>query len=501
MNVRTKTLATLFTAVLLATLLGAIFTGHADTDGFPDGELAGIRPQVVPVALEEPAPGNVLGLNTFRDIAHRVNDGVVNINTSKMVRRPRGSFHDFFGGDDPLFGPPGESDRMRQTSLGSGFVIDDEGHILTNRHVIEGADEISVTFPDGKRFEAEVVGQDARTDVALIKIKPDDPLTILPLGNSDTTQPGEWVMAIGNPFGFGNSVSVGVVSFKGRDLQLQRGTSVDMIQTDAAINPGNSGGPLLNPRGEVIGINTMIVTDGASRVNAGVGFSVPINVAKEILPQLLEKGRVIRGWMGVTIQAVSPELAETYGLDEARGAIVSSVTPDSPADDAGIEPEDVILAADGNEIRDNGDLSRYIASKAPGTEVELDVLRNGERRKISMKLGTFPDEPSTEVAREDTDRPRLGMTVRDLTPSLAERLELPRDTRGVLITDVEAGEPADEASPAGLQRGEVIVSVNGETVESVDEFESAVSKFASGDRIRLRVLSAQGYRFVVLRLK
>jgi serine protease Do len=501
MNIRTKTLATLFTAVLFATLLGALLTSRGNTGGTADVETATARSHAIPVALEDAAPGNVLGLNTFRDIARRVNDGVVNVNTSKMVRRPRGPFHDFFGGDDPLFGPPGGSDRMRQTSLGSGFVIDDEGHILTNRHVIEGADEISVTFPNGKRFDAEVVGQDARTDVALIKVEPEDALTVLPLGDSDTTQPGEWVMAIGNPFGFGNSVSVGVVSFKGRDLQLQRGTSIDMIQTDAAINPGNSGGPLLNPRGEVIGINTMIVTDGASRANAGVGFSVPINVARVILPQLLEKGHVIRGWMGVTIQAVSPELAETYGLDEARGAIVSSVTPDSPAEEAGIEPEDVILAADGNEIGDNGDLSRYIASKAPGTEVELDVLRDGDRREIAITLGTFPDEPSVEVARQDTDRPRLGMTVRDITPSLAERLELPRETRGVLITDVEPGEPADEASPVGLRRGEVIVSVNGETVESVDEFENAVARFESGDRIRLRVLSAQGYRVVVLRLK
>jgi serine protease Do len=307
-------------------------------------------------------------------------------------------------------------------------------------------------------------------------------------------------MAIGNPFGFGNSVSVGVVSFKGRELTLQDYTSIEMIQTDAAINMGNSGGPLLDPRGEVIGINTMIVTDGSSRANAGVGFSVPINTAKAILPQLLEKGRVIRGWMGVHIQAVSPELAETYGLKEARGAIVSQIEAGSPADEAGIEPEDVILAADGVEIEDNSDLSRYISSKAPGTEVELDVLRDGEHRTISLTLGTFPDS-SVEAVREETDRPRLGMTVRDLTPALAERLDLPRDTRGVLITDVEPGEPAEEASPGGLHRGEVIVSVNGETVESVDEFESAVSRFDSGDRIRLRVLSAGGYRVVVLRLK
>jgi serine protease Do len=305
-------------------------------------------------------------------------------------------------------------------------------------------------------------------------------------------------MAIGNPFSYGNSVSVGVVSFHGRDIPLQRYTSVEMIQTDAAINMGNSGGPLLNTRGEVIGINTMIVTDGASRTNAGVGFSVPINVAKEILPQLRERGKVIRGWMGVQIRAMSEDLAETYDLDEARGAVVVSVERDSPAEDAGIEPEDVILAADDREIEDNSDLSRYIASKAPGTEVALEVLRDGRRRAVGITLGTFPDDPGAPVAREVTDRPRLGMSVRDLTPALAQRLGLPPDTRGVLITDVETGEPAEDA---GLRPNFVIVSVNGETVESVDAFERAVTGFESGDRIRLRVLTSQGYGVVVLRLK
>ena len=217
----------------------------------------------------------------------------------------------------------------------------------------------------------------------------------------------------------------------------------------------------------------------------------------EILPQLRDRGKVVRGWMGVTIQAITEDLAETYDLDEAKGALVSSVTPESPAEEAGIEAEDVILAADGRPIADNSDLSRYISSKAPGTEVELEVLRSGRRMKIALTLGTFPEDP-TSVARADTDRPRLGMSVRDLTSSLAEQLELPRATRGALITEVEAGEPADDAQ---LRRGDVIVSVNGERVESVDEFERAVAGFESGDRIRLRVLNAQGYRVVVLRLK
>jgi serine protease Do len=453
-------------------------------------------PAAIPVALQSSGSTPALGLDTFRDIARAMNNGVVNLNTSKLVRRPRGLFP-FFGGEEGgPFGPPSRSDRMRQTSLGSGFVIDAEGYILTNRHVIEGADEIDVTFSNGNQYEATIVGQDARTDVALIKIEPEEDLTVLPLGDSDTTEPGEWVMAIGNPFGLGNSVSVGVVSFKGRDLQLQQGTSIDMLQTDAAINPGNSGGPLLNTRGEVIGINTMIVTDGASRVNAGVGFSVPINMAKEILAQLREKGRVVRGWMGVMINSMTEDLAATYDLDEAKGAVVNSVTPGSPAEDAGIEPEDVILSVDGREIEDSSDLSRYIASKAPETEVELIVLRDGERKTITITLGTFPEDP-TSVARLETERRRLGMSVRTLTPALAQRLELPGNTRGVLITDVETGEPAEEA---GLRRFDVIVSVNSQPVEGVEDFERALSDFDRGDRIRLRVLNAQGYRVVVVRL-
>ncbi len=496
MSSRTKTLALLFTAALAVTLLGALFTTETGPPQLAQSRPILSSPAAIPVALQGSSTAPALGLDTFRDIARAVNDGVVNINTEKLVRRPRNPFHDFFGGgeEDPS-GPGNPPDRIRQTSLGSGFVIDTDGYILTNRHVIEGADEITVSFPDGADYEAKVVGQDARTDVALIKIEPRGRLTALPLGDSDAAEPGEWVMAIGNPFSLGNSVSVGVISFKGRDLQLQRGTSIDMIQTDAAINPGNSGGPLLNTRGEVIGINTMIVTGGASRVNAGVGFSVPINVAREILPQLRESGKVVRGWMGVTIIAMTEDLAATYGLDEARGAVVSSVTPGSPAEEVGIQPEDVVLSADGTEIGDSSDLSRYIASKPPETEVELIVLRGRERQTISITLGTFPEDP-TSVAREDRERRRLGMSVRDLTPALAQQLELPRGTRGVLITDVVTGEPAEEA---GLRRGEVIVSVSGQPVESVDDFEAAISGVDPGERIRLRVLSAQGYRVVVVR--
>jgi len=504
---RTQTFTMLLTVALAAALVGALTTtqGHRPPAARPEsGSLGGGGAVALPVALQRADSGAGFGLNTFRDIARAYNDGVVNINTSKVVRLPRGRdpFHEFFGDDlDRFFGPQQGPDRMRQTSLGSGFVVDKEGYILTNRHVIDGADEISVTFPGGKRYDARIVGRDARTDVALIKIDPEGELTVVPLGDSDKVEVGEWVMAVGNPFGLpggGNSVTVGVVSFKGRDITLGvRGTSVEMLQTDAAINPGNSGGPLLNTSGEAIGINTMIVTDGASRANAGVGFSVPINVAREIVPQLREKGRVIRGWMGVEIGAMSEALASTYGLDTATGTVVNSVSPGSPAEKAGLEPEDVILEADGRVIADNADLSRYIASKSPETRVELLVLRAGSRRKVSVTLGTFPDE-TTETASAETGRPRLGMTLRDLTPVIADRLSLPRGSSGALVTEVEPGAPADKAT---LRQGDVIVSVNGETVRGVEEFEKAIDSARENRFARLRVLSAQGYRVIVLELE
>jgi serine protease Do len=507
MRTRTLTIASFFSIAMAATLLAALYTTQVR------------RPepaQASSAAVEAPprAAGTPVGLETFRDIARASNAGVVNINTSKTVRGR--SFHDFFGDDmmERFFGQPapdresapqdrGRARRQTQRSLGSGFVIDKDGYILTNRHVIEGADKVQVIFPGGKSYDAKIVGRDARTDVGLLKIEATEPLTALALGDSDKAEVGEWVMAVGNPFGLpggGNSVTVGVVSFVGRDLPLGavRATSVEMIQTDAAINPGNSGGPLLNSRGEVIGINTMIVT-GGSQASAGVGFSVPINVAKEILPQLRDKGKVVRGWIGVQIQPVSEDLAGTYGLAEASGAAVSAVTAGSPAEKAGLQPEDVILSADARTIQDNSDLSRYISSKSPGTTVKLELLRGKERKSVSVTLGTFPDE--TEQSTTETGgRASLGMTLRDVTPPVAERMELPRGTKGALVVDVEAGEAAEDAN---LTRGDVIVSVNGEAIDGVDAFDRTIAAARPAARARLRVYNAQvdGYRVVVLRLK
>jgi serine protease Do len=304
-------------------------------------------------------------------------------------------------------------------------------------------------------------------------------------------------MAVGNPFGLGgNSVTVGVVSFKGRALPLGvQGTTVDMIQTDAAINPGNSGGPLLNTRGQVVGINTLIIT-GGERQSSGVGFSVPINVAREILPQLRDKGKVTRGWLGIQIQSVDEEMAKSLRMKEAKGAIISQLTPGGPAEKAGLKAEDVIVAADTHKVQDNGDLSRYIASKPPGASVQLNLLRAGAEKTLTVTLGTFPDEPG-EVEAGEARKGKLGMSLQNLTPTLAERLELPRGTKGVVVREVEAGETAEQA---GLQRGDVIVSVDGKEVATVDEFEQAVEGARKDGVARLRVRNSGGFRLVVLKL-
>jgi serine protease Do len=497
MNMRTRTIASFFTVAMAAMLLGAVVTSQIRP------ETAMARPaDPLLGAAAVPRPQGPLTLDTFRDVARLQTNGVVNINTSKTVRRQRNDqFRDFFGDDwmERFFGPQGGgSDRPRtQRSLGSGFIVDKEGYILTNRHVVEGADEIEVTI-GRKDYDAKLVGRDARTDVALLKIDPpSEPLTVLNLGDSDLTEPGEWVMAIGNPFGLGgNSVTVGVVSYKGRNMPLQRGTGVDMIQTDASINPGNSGGPLLNTRGEVIGINTLIVTQGLPQ-SAGVGFAVPINVAKEILPQLRERGRVVRGWLGVQIIALSEDLARTYRRADARGAVITDVTDDSPAEKADLKAGDVVIGVDGRTVNDNNDLSRYVASKAPGETVRLQIVRDGSERTIPVTLGTFPEQGDDDDEERSTGRAELGMTLRNLTPDVAERLEMPRTARGVVVMDVEAGENAEDA---GLQRGDVIVSVNGVPVGDVEEFRAAIARAKPDGLARLRVRRGRDHTFLVLKL-
>jgi serine protease Do len=503
MNTRSRTIASFFSVAMAAMLFGAVVTSQIQRP--TAAQARNLEPQGSPAPV---GPGGSITLDTFKEISRRQTAGVVNIGTKKVVRRSRGGadqLQDLFGDDfmERFFGPQGPgggsgNDAQTQRSLGSGFVVDKDGTILTNRHVVEGADEITVSI--GRRdYVAKLIGKDARTDVALLKIDAKEPLTVLSLGNSDQTEVGEWVMAIGNPFGLGGqSVTVGVVSYKGRAIPLGTpGTSVDMIQTDAAINPGNSGGPLLNTRGEVIGINTLIITRGMPQ-SAGVGFAVPINVAKDILPQLRERGKVVRGWLGVQIQALTDDMARTYRMKDNKGALISDVTGDSPAEKAGLKADDVVVGVDGRPVEDNGDLSRYISSKSPGTTVNLRILRGGGEQTIAVVLGTFPDE-AADTETDSTRHGQLGMSLRNLTPDTAERLELPRATKGVVVASVEAGGAAEEA---GLARLDVIVSVNGAAVGSVAEFEREIDRARPDGVARLRVRrQGGGYSFLVLKIK
>ena len=422
----------------------------ADESRDPFWQDGGVREPIVPVGVS----------SGFADLAEQVSPAVVNIQTSKTVsgnpQMPR-HFEEFFGGN-PFFGQPGQRRDYKVPSLGSGFVISEDGYIVTNNHVIEDVDSIKVAFKSGKELEATVIGRDPKTDIALIKVEADDPLPSLPLGNSDSVRPGDWVVAIGNPFGLDHSVTAGIVSAKHRIIG--QGSYDDFIQTDAAINPGNSGGPLINLKGEVIGINTAI----NPRANT-IGFTVPINMAKQILPQLRAHGHVTRGWLGVVIQGVTPELAEEFELKSESGALVSRVLPEGPADEAELKLGDVIVEFDGHAIDEWKELPRVVGSTSVDKKVAVVVVRDGKRKTLSVQVGELEDPEMAQASVEDPAPSSLGIRVQNLTSDLASQLGV-GDSSGVVVTEVEPDSPADEA---GVRQGDVIVEVDRQRVTDVND--------------------------------
>ncbi|MGE5238486.1 MAG: DegQ family serine endoprotease [Chloroflexota bacterium] len=405
-------------------------------------------------------PGN------FSELAARVRSSVVNVQTTKMVKGVTQEYHDRFGGRfDDFFGrffDENPFEGHRQQGVGSGFVISADGLILTNNHVVDQADKIKVKLADGKELDAKVVGRDPKTDLAVIKVAGATDLRPLTLGNSDDLKVGNWVVAVGNPFGLDQTVTAGIVSGKGR--VIGSGPYDNFIQTDASINPGNSGGPLINTRGEVVGINTAIIASGQ-----GIGFAIPINMAKEIIPQLEEKGHVTRGWLGLSIQEVTPQLAKSFGLKEKRGALVAEVIEGSPAQKAGIARGDVILEFDGKEVTESRDLPRIVASTPVGKSVTVKYLRDG--KPDSLKVTVAQMQSKEEIAAVSPHKP-LGMTVQNITPETAQALGL-RSSAGVVVAGVEPGSPAAEA---GIQRGDVIVEANRKSVRDVDDLQREIAK-------------------------
>lgn len=363
-----------------------------------------------------------------------------------------------------------------QRSLGSGFIISEDGYILTNSHVVEGADEVLVTLADGEsKYTAEIKGLDQKLDIALLKIDAKRNLPVAQLGNSEELQIGEWVMAIGNPFGLEETVTAGIVSAKERVIGA--GPYDDFIQTDASINPGNSGGPLFNMQGDVVGINTAIVAGGQ-----GIGFAIPINAAKLIITQLREKGRVIRGWLGVTAQKMTPELAETFGLEEPTGALVSEVVEGSPAEKAGLQRGDIIVSFGGNEIKDVGDLPRVVASTPVGEKVPVKVRRNDQIMEMSVEVGELDDGAAESGGREGIPG-KLGLSVSDITPE-AQRYYRLESSEGALVISID---PAGPAAEADLRTGDLILEVNGKKITGASEFNSIAQEAPIGKTLRLLV--------------
>jgi serine protease Do len=441
-------------------------------------------------AANSPAPvGSSQALPDFAVLAKRIGPSVVNVSTTQ-VRRAAQDLP--FGSDDPMgqfferfFGAPRGPER--RSGLGSGFIIDGDGTILTNFHVVDGAQKIVVTMDDGKNYDAKVLGKDEKTDIAVIKIAAGRNLPAVDLGDSDRLQVGEWVMAIGNPFGLDHTVTSGIVSAKGR--QIGAGPYDNFIQTDASINPGNSGGPLINLRGEVVGINTAIFSQSGG--NIGIGFAIPANSVKDLLPQLRDKGKVVRGYLGTKVQKVTPEIAESLGMKPARGALVAEVLRGGPAELAGVKPGDVILEFDRKEVKDSSDLPIEVARVAPGTRLQLKLWRDGKEVTLPLTVGEMKE---AEVSAS-TDEGDLGLTVQPITPRLAENLGLDR-AEGLVITAVKSGGAADEA---GLRPGDVIVEINREPVKNLADYRRELARNEKAKSVLLLVRRGQSNLFLALK--
>jgi serine protease Do len=430
--------------------------------------------------------------NGFAPVAKAVLPAVVNIASSKTVHSSDSGtvspfsndpfFRQFFGDE---FSKQLRVPRdQRERSLGSGVIVKPAGYILTNNHVVDGATNIKVTLSDNREFTAKVVGTDPRADVAVLKIDAND-LPVLALGDSSKMEVGDFVLAVGNPFGVGRTMTMGIISATGRgNLGIE--DYEDFIQTDAAINPGNSGGALVNVQGELIGINTAIVTAGGSG-NQGVGFAVPINMARQEMEQIFKHGKVIRGWLGVEAQPVTPEIAKAFGIRDSRGALVSDATPNGPAAKGGIERGDVIVGLRGIQVEDGRQLSLRISQTDPGTRVKLELLRDGKPREIAVTLGELPAKQETAVSACSGSGPRLGMAVETVTPELARQLALPSGIVGAAVSDVESGSAAEKA---GVQKRDVIQQVNRKAIASANEFVTSVQ--AAGNQPVLLLIDRGG---------
>jgi serine protease Do len=437
-------------------------------------------------------------LPDFVPLVKELKPAVVNINTATKITMPRqphppfynpfnpSPFDDFF---ERFYDEQWQQHKgMKKRSLGSGFLISSDGYILTNYHVVARADEINVKLSDGREFKAIVKGSDEKLDLALIKIESKAVLPAVRLGDSDAIEIGEWVLAIGNPFGLAETVTAGIVSAKGR--VIGSGPYDDFIQTDASINPGNSGGPLFNARGEVIGINSAIISGGQ-----GIGFAIPVNMAKAIIEQLKEEGKVTRGWLGVMIQPVTPNLAKSFGLEDEKGALISEVVAGSPAEKSGLKPGDIIRTFDGKKIQEVNDLPRLVATTPVSKKVKLTYLREGKEAAATVVIDRLRE--GVNGTRVDDAGAFLGMKVQELTGELARRLRI-HETSGVVVSALDDGGLAAEA---GILLNDIIKEVNGRKITSLDDYNKAIAAHKKGDFVRLLVRRGEILLYIATKLE
>jgi serine protease Do len=454
--------------------------------------------------------GMAQSLPDFTDLVEEVSPAVVNISTSRaatsspMAGAPgmpdlEGMppiFREFFEHSFPQ--GPQQQPRQQQPlpqSLGSGFILSKDGYILTNNHVVEGADEIFVRLSDRRELLAKLVGADPRSDLALLKIETDEDLPSVRIGKSSDLKPGEWVLAIGSPFGFDHSVTAGIVSAKGRSLPTEN--YVPFIQTDVAINPGNSGGPLLNLKGEVVGINSQIFTRSGGFM--GLSFAIPADVAMDVVEQLKVSGSVQRGWLGVVVQEINKDLAESFGLPKPAGALVAQIMPGGPADEGSLEVGDVILEFDGKEINMSSDLPHAVGRVRPGTEASLVVMRDKKRRTIELKVGALPEDDAVAASSAPAEAVpsvasnRLGVVVAELTEQQREALDI---SAGIAVREVRQG----PAAMVGLRPGDVVTSLDNQQIESVKQFEQLTEKLPTNRSVSMRVIREGRASYITFRL-